>query len=129
MIVAARTEHLAVLRSAIVDSVRQELQDSFGRSHLDHLVNNAGIAVFAPFAMAEQDDFDETFSVNVKAPYFLTKALLETFTDGSRILNISTAVSSRAVVPGLSVYAASKGAVEVLSRRSCRTRSCGLPAP
>jgi hypothetical protein len=101
--------------SAFVENVRAELQESFGRSHLDYLVNNAGIAVYAPFVDAEQHDFDQTFSVNVKAPYFLTKALLETLTDGSRVLNVSTAVT-RAVVPGLSVYAASKGAVEVLTR-------------
>jgi NAD(P)-dependent dehydrogenase (short-subunit alcohol dehydrogenase family) len=100
---------------AFVESVREELQESFGRSHLDYLVNNAGIAVFAPFVDAERHDFDQTFSVNVKAPYFLTKALLETLTNGSRVLNVSTAVA-RAVVPGLSVYAASKGAVEVLTR-------------
>lgn len=101
--------------SAFVESVRELLRESFGRPHLDYLVNNAGIAAFAPFTAAKQHDFDETFSVNAKAPYFLTKALLETFTDGSRVLNVSTAVT-RSVVPGLSVYAASKGALEVLTR-------------
>lgn len=98
-----------------VADVRDALQNAFGRSHLDYLVHNAGVAVYAPFVEAEEKDFDETFSVNVKAPYFLTKALLDTFAEGSRVLNVSSAVA-RAAVPGLSVYAASKGAVEVLTR-------------
>jgi NAD(P)-dependent dehydrogenase (short-subunit alcohol dehydrogenase family) len=97
------------------DRVRHALRENFGQSHLDYLVNNAGVLVYAPYAVAEQHDFDQMFSVNVKAPYFLTKALLETFENGSRVLNVSTAVA-RAVVPGLSAYAASKGAVEVLTR-------------
>jgi NAD(P)-dependent dehydrogenase (short-subunit alcohol dehydrogenase family) len=98
-----------------VEDVRGVLKDTFGQSHLDYLVNNAGVATFSPFGKADQEDFDGMFAVNVKAPFFLTRALLDTLSDNSRVLNVSTAVV-RAVVPGLSGYAASKGAVEVLTR-------------
>jgi NAD(P)-dependent dehydrogenase (short-subunit alcohol dehydrogenase family) len=96
-------------------AVRELLQDHFGQSHLDYLVNNAGAGYYSPFESASQEKFDEIFALNVKAPYFLTQALLETLTDGSRVLNLTTA-TTRGVVPGLSAYAASKGAVEVLTR-------------
>jgi NAD(P)-dependent dehydrogenase (short-subunit alcohol dehydrogenase family) len=98
-----------------VADVRATLSSVFGQSHLDYLVNNAGIGAYSAFADTSVETFDELFSVNVKAPFFLTRALLDTLADHSRVLNVSTAVV-RAVVPGLSAYAASKGAVEVLTR-------------
>lgn len=117
--VKAGMQHLDVTDFSGYDDfgarIRHTLEDTFGQSHLDYLVNNAGVAVFAPFIAAEQHDFDEMFSVNVKAPYFLTQTLLGALTEGSRVLNVSTAVV-RSAVPGLSAYAASKGAVEVLTR-------------
>jgi len=96
-------------------SLRGILQDSFGKSHLDYLVNNAGVGAFSPFENTSAKAFDEMFAVNVKAPFFLTQAVLEMLTSNSRVLNVSTAVV-RGVVPGLSAYAASKGAVETLTR-------------
>lgn len=97
------------------DGVRELLPHHFGQSHLDYLVNNAGVGFYSAFEKTPQDKFDEMVAINVKAPYFLTQALLETLTSGSRILNLTTA-TTRGVVPGLSAYAASKGAIEVLTR-------------
>ena len=59
--------------------------------------------------------FDELVAVNLRAPYFLTQALLPLIKDGGRILNLSTALT-HGVVTGMSAYAAVKGAVEVLTR-------------
>jgi NAD(P)-dependent dehydrogenase (short-subunit alcohol dehydrogenase family) len=101
--------------SRFADDVRNILQHQFGQSHLHYLVNNAGVGLYSPFENTSQEKFDETFAINVKAPYFLTQALLVTLTSGSRVLNVTTA-TTRGVVPGLSAYAASKGAVEVLTR-------------
>jgi NAD(P)-dependent dehydrogenase (short-subunit alcohol dehydrogenase family) len=101
--------------SRFADDVRDTLQQQFGQSHLHYLVNNAGVGLYSPFENASQEKFDGTFAINVKAPYFLTQALLGTLTSGSRVLNVTTA-TTRGVVPGLSAYAASKGAIEVLTR-------------
>lgn len=95
--------------------VRSTLQDDFGQAHLDYLVNNAGVGFSSPFENTSEESFDEMFAINVKAPYFLTQTLLETLTSNSRVLNVTTATTRR-VVPGLSAYAASKGAIEVLTR-------------
>jgi NAD(P)-dependent dehydrogenase (short-subunit alcohol dehydrogenase family) len=97
------------------DDVREVLQHHFGQSHLDYLVNNAGVGFYSPFEQTSQEEFDQMFAINVKAPYFLAQALLETLTSDSRVLNVTTA-TTRGVVPGLSAYAASKGAIEVLTR-------------
>ena len=97
-----------------VDQVGQTLRES-GAPGLDHLINNAGIGTFAMFADTTPDQFDDLFRINLRAPFFLTQALLPLLLDGGRILNVTTAVT-RGVVPGLSAYAATKGAVEVLTR-------------
>jgi NAD(P)-dependent dehydrogenase (short-subunit alcohol dehydrogenase family) len=97
------------------DDVQEILQHHFGQSHLDCLVNNAGVGFYSAFEKTSQEEFDQMFAINVKAPYFLTQALLETLTSDSRVLNVTTA-TTRGVVPGLSAYAASKGAIEVLTR-------------
>ena len=101
--------------SRFASDVRELLQDRFGQSRLDYLVNNAGVGSYSTFESTSPETFDEAFAVNVKAPYFLTQALLETLADGASVLNVTTA-TTRGVVPGLSAYAASKGAVEVLTR-------------
>ena len=101
--------------SRFASDVQELLQDRFGQSRLDYLVNNAGAGSYSTFESTSPETFDEAFAVNVKAPYFLTQALLETLADGASVLNVTTA-TTRVVVPGLSAYAASKGAVEVLTR-------------
>ena len=42
----------------------------------DILINNAGKLVNKPFGKFGLEEFDDTFNVNVKSPFFLTQALL-----------------------------------------------------
>ena len=57
---------------------------------LDILVNNAGLGRFVPFADSDEALFDAHFNLNVKAPYFLTQALLPALTAArGNVLNIS----------------------------------------
>ena len=99
---------------AFADEVKKVLQ-SWGRTHFDFLVNNAGTALYATIEQTTEAQFDEAFNVHLKAPYFLTKALLPLIADGGRIINISSGLA-RFSVPGMSAYAAMKGAIEVLTR-------------
>lgn len=98
-----------------VAAVGTVLEQEFASSRLDALVNNAGIGTFAPYVETTREQFDELVDVNLRAPYFLTQALLPLLGDGSRVLNMTTAVT-RSVVAGMSAYAATKGAVEVMTR-------------
>jgi NAD(P)-dependent dehydrogenase (short-subunit alcohol dehydrogenase family) len=95
-------------------SVSQVL-NGWGAQKFDYLVNNAGIGAFTPYPETTPEQFEQQLEVNLKAPYFLTQRLLPLLKDGGRILNLSTALT-RAVVPGGSAYAASKGGLEVLTR-------------
>jgi NAD(P)-dependent dehydrogenase (short-subunit alcohol dehydrogenase family) len=84
---------------------------------IDIIIHNAGRLVNKPFIKTEQGDFDETFNVNVKAPYFFTQALLPLMNKGGHIVMVSSlgGVQGTQKFPGLSAYSASKGALTVLS--------------
>lgn len=99
-------------------SVAQVLR-GFGMDHFDHLVNNAGTGLHAPFTQTTEAQFDTMIAQHVKAPFFLTQALLPLLADGGRVLNVSSGLA-RFVGPGYAAYAAAKGAVEVLTRYQAR---------
>jgi 3-oxoacyl-[acyl-carrier protein] reductase len=82
--------------------------------HLDILVNNAGIALSNPVASATEAEFDRTFAINAKGPFFAMQEATKHMQDGGRIISISTilTVVSR---PNRAIYAASKAAVEQFS--------------
>lgn len=98
-----------------VEQLQQTLRDEFLRDTIDFLVNNAGTSLHESFATTTQEQFDDIVNVHLKAPFFLTQALLPVLADGGRIINISTGLV-RITLPGSSAYAAAKGAVEVLTR-------------
>jgi len=97
-----------------VADVRKTLQ-KWGRNKFDYLVNNAGNSLHAGFEETTEAQFDAIVSVHFKGVYFLTQKLLPLMNDGGRIVNISSGLT-RFTIPGISAYAAAKGAVEVLTR-------------
>lgn len=84
---------------------------------IDVLVNNAGLLVNKPFEALTDEDFDQTFNVNVKSVFRLSQLVLPYFNKPAHILNISSmgGVQGSSKFPGLSLYSASKGAVAVLT--------------
>jgi NAD(P)-dependent dehydrogenase (short-subunit alcohol dehydrogenase family) len=87
-----------------------------GQARFDFLVNNAGNNHRNMlFEKATEEEFDSVLNVHFKGVFFLTQKLLPLINDGGRIINISTA-RTRIASPGGAVYAAMKGAVEVMSR-------------
>ncbi|MGQ4718768.1 SDR family oxidoreductase [Streptomyces anulatus] len=83
---------------------------------LDILVNNAGIGTSQKFTEIEEEEYDRLFTVNAKAPFFLTRQGLDRLRDGGRVINISTGLSHAAMMPDLIAYAMSKGALDVFTR-------------
>jgi NAD(P)-dependent dehydrogenase (short-subunit alcohol dehydrogenase family) len=61
------------------------------------------------------ENFDNFMNVHFKGVYFLTQKLLPYLNDGGSIVNISTG-TTRFCVPGYSMYASMKGAVETFTR-------------
>jgi len=96
-------------------ALRGTLEGDFGRSDFDVLINNAGVGINAPFAVMTEEQFDRLIDINLKASFFLTQRLLPMIADGGRVLNVSSGLA-RFTNPGYSAYAATKGAIEVLTR-------------
>lgn len=103
---------------AFVDALAQGLA-AWGATRLDGLINNAGMGVHAAFADTTPAQFDALVAVHLKAPFFLTQALLPLLADGARVLNVSSGLA-RFSLPGYAAYAAMKGGVEVLTRYQAR---------
>jgi NAD(P)-dependent dehydrogenase (short-subunit alcohol dehydrogenase family) len=96
------------------DALRRVAEDA---GEVDILVNNA--AAFARGATVDQnaDSFDLVIEANVRAPYFLTATLAPGMLAQGRgsIVNVST-MAARIGMPGLSLYGATKAALESLTR-------------
>lgn len=88
--------------------------EGFGR--VDILVNNAGIMENYAIADVTEEIFDRHFALNVKGTYFACQQAMKHMEQGGTIVNFSTSVSG-AMLPTYSVYAATKGAVEQLTRQ------------
>jgi NAD(P)-dependent dehydrogenase (short-subunit alcohol dehydrogenase family) len=99
---------------AFVQALRHTLGQIWQRDSFDHLVNNAGHGDMAMIADTTEVQFDALVDVHFKGVFFLTQAVLPLLADGGRIVNLSTGLT-RVSYPGFSVYAAVKGAVEILS--------------
>lgn len=95
--------------------VKEVLAKTFDSDRFDFLVNNGGIAGYAPIADVTEDVFDELLNVHFKGVYFLTQKALGLLNDGGGIINISSGLARFSMV-GSSAYASMKGAVETFTR-------------
>jgi NAD(P)-dependent dehydrogenase (short-subunit alcohol dehydrogenase family) len=100
---------------AFAADLKQALASTWERPGFDHLINNAGIGIQAPFANTTENDFDRLMNIHVKGVFFLTQTLLPLIADGGRIVNLSSGLT-RFSLPGYAAYSMMKGAVEVLTR-------------
>ncbi|MEO7035172.1 MAG: SDR family oxidoreductase [Polyangiaceae bacterium] len=91
----------------------KEVEQRFGS--IDVLFLNAGIAKLAPFDAVDEAFYDEHMDVNVKGVIFTLQKLLPLLAHGSSVI-VNTSVADQRGTPGLSIYAATKGAVAALVR-------------
>ena len=101
-----------------VRAALEEIVASFGG--LDVLVNNAGTAIPKPFEETSLEEMDTMIGINLRGVFVTTQAALKHLRNGGRIINISSAVSERLMVPGLVAYAATKGAVKMFTQGLAR---------
>ena len=93
--------------------VAASVREAFGE--LDILVVNAGVADLRPMGQVDEANFDRSFSINLKGPYFLIQALLPFFANPASIV-LNTSINAHLGMPNSSIYAASKAALLSLSR-------------
>ena len=101
--------------SSLADLDRLYEQVRAEAGHIDVLFANAGGGSFLPLGAITEEQYEDTFSRNVKGTLFTVQKALPLLADGaSVILTGSTAASSG--TPAFSVYAASKAAIRAFAR-------------
>jgi 3-oxoacyl-[acyl-carrier protein] reductase len=111
-----------VLRADVADEAEVKALvagtlDHFGR--LDILVNNAGVMVRGPMLDLPPDQCQRMFDVNVSGTMRCTRHALPAMIaqKGGRIINLSSQLAQRPLGGGgFAAYAATKGAIESLTR-------------
>jgi len=92
----------------LVETVAKEL------GPISVLVNNAGIYEFAPLDAITPEHFHKQFNLNVLGLLLTTQAAVKHFdAKGGSIINIGSIVAAGA--PTISVYSATKGAVDAIT--------------
>lgn len=100
---------------AFAASLSALLTQEWNNAQLDYLIHNAGTGAMNAFLDTAEEQFDEMINVHLKSVFFLTQKLSSLLADQGGIVNISTGLT-RFTLPGASIYAAAKGAVEVLTK-------------
>jgi 3-oxoacyl-[acyl-carrier protein] reductase len=103
-----------VAESTEVEVMFDAAEKTFGK--IDVLVNNAGVMPAEMPTLANTDDkaFDNMLSINVKGTFNTLRQAGKRMEQGGRIVNFSSSLVGTAL-PGYSVYAATKAAVETMS--------------
>ncbi|MEV4035207.1 SDR family NAD(P)-dependent oxidoreductase [Streptomyces umbrinus] len=97
-------------------SLADRARETLG-GRIDILVNNAGIYPGSGTVDTDEKTFDRVFGVNVKAPFFLTAAVVPGMAEsgGGAIINLGSWIA-RLGVPVGALYSSTKGAMETLTR-------------
>jgi len=113
--VGGRAAAIAVdlTRPSDVERVLAAAEARFGG--VDILVNNAAELRIATLLETSLADWERALAVNVTAPFVAIKAAARCLRDDGRIINVST-INTVLAEPGVGAYAASKGALEQLTR-------------
>ena len=117
----AKAVLLDVNNFAEVERLPQTLKENCNVQSLYGLVNNAGVAFGGPFAFQDFSEVQNIIQTNVLALMKMTQVCIpllqanaQTGHNGGRIVNMSS-ISGTSALPFLSIYAASKHAVEGFS--------------
>lgn len=110
----AITVQADVSKQADVDRLFAETRKAFGT--LDILVNNAGVYEFAPIDQVTESSYRKMFDLNVLGTVLSAQAAVKSMNgNGGSIINVSSVVALTPA-PSASIYSATKGAVDVITR-------------
>lgn len=103
-----------VAKAGAVEELFAKTLARFGK--VDILVNNAGVIQYKWLADVTEEEFDEFFAINVKGTYFACQQAMKHMEPNGTIINFSTSIVG-GMFPTYSLYAATKGAVEQITRQ------------
>lgn len=107
-----------VSKKADIERLFAESKKAFGA--VDVLVNNAGIYEFSPLENVTEEHFHKQFNLNVLGLLLTTQEAVKHFpSTGGSIVNISSVVGPHPVA-NASVYSATKGAVDSITKSLAR---------
>lgn len=84
-------------------------------TRVDILINNAGMLLYKKIGDTSDEEFDQILSSNIKSVFYALREAATRLADDGRIVSLSSTVT-RLMLPNYGAYAASKGAVEQLTR-------------
>lgn len=96
-----------------IESLFRQVVAHFGQ--LDIVVSNAGTEKFVSLADTTLTDFNDVFDLNTRAQFFVAKNAYDHINPGGRVVLMSS-IAAGVGVPGHSLYAGSKSAVEGFTR-------------
>jgi 3-oxoacyl-[acyl-carrier protein] reductase len=102
-----------VSKKTDVDAVVDAAIENFGK--LDIVVNNSGVYEFAGIQDVTEESFHRLLNINVLGPLLITRAAAKHLGEGASVINIGSGISS-VTPPNSSVYAGTKGALDVITR-------------
>src|SRR5271163_3196921 len=111
--IQAEASNVEAVKAAV-----EKTAETFGR--IDVLVNNAGTAFPKPFEEATLEEIDTVIDINIRGTFVATQAALRHMKSGGRIITIGSCVGERNFTPGLTPYAATKGAVKMFTQGLAR---------
>lgn len=101
----------------------------------DILVNTSGLIVRKPLAETTEEEYDSSFAINAKIPFFLMREAYSRMADHGRIINLVT-TQVAVTAPTYSAYAGSKAPVEHFTKAFSKevgsrgvTVNCVAPGP
>jgi 3-oxoacyl-[acyl-carrier protein] reductase len=101
-----------------INAAIEKVVATLGR--LDVLVNNAGTAIPKPFEQATLEELDHVINLNFRGVMVATQVGLKHMNDNGRIIMIGSCLGERNLTPGLTAYAATKGAVKMFTQGLAR---------
>lgn len=104
-----------ICSEASIERLVQKAVETYGR--LDGAFNNAGILVAKPMLELSAADCDELMQTNIKGTFLCMKYEMAAMirAGGGSIVNCSS-ITSHHVGPTISLYAATKGAIDAMTR-------------
>jgi gluconate 5-dehydrogenase len=107
-----------VTDSAAVSSGIEQIETEIGA--IDILVNNTGVQHRAPFTEFSDADWHRLLETNVSSAFFTSREVARRMLERRRgkIINICS-LQSELTRPGITAYAATKGALKMLTKGMC----------